>query len=391
MKIAFIGQKGIPAHVGGVERYVEELSVRLASLGHEVIVYTRPNYTPKELTSYKGVTLVSLPSIGTKHLDAITHTLFASFDVLRRGVDIAHYQSIGPALLAWIPKLFSRTLKVVSTLQCRDYEHQKWGAFARFALKLGERSMCYFSDELIVATKSISQHVEKFYGIESTVIPNGAVIPESGSDVSLLSQWQIEKNSYILAVARLIKHKGLDHLVDAYEILKTDKKLVIVGDGAFTDEYVGQLKARAAHNSNIIFTGTQTGETLAALYDNACVFVQPSESEGLSLALLEAMARAKTIVVSNITENLEAVGKTAAIFDNTDPVDLARVLTALLSDSELASNLGKAAQERVKLLYDWRAITGKTEIVYAQAVAQRFLSNRVKNLVAQLSRIIPLF
>jgi glycosyltransferase involved in cell wall biosynthesis len=391
MKIAFIGQKGIPAHVGGVERYVEELAVRLAAFGHEVIVYTRPNYTPKELGSYKGVQLISLPSIGTKHLDAISHTLFASLDVLRRGVDVVHYQSIGPALLAWIPKLFGRRLKVVSTLQCRDYEHQKWGAFARLMLKLGERSMCRFSDELIVATKSIANHVKDKYGITAPVIPNGATIPTQESGVAALSAWQLNKNGYILAVARLIKHKGLDYLVEAYGNLQTDKKLVIVGDGAFTDDYVAELKARAAKNENIIFTGTQQGETLAALFDNAYLFVHPSESEGLSLALLEAMARGKAVVVSDIAENIEAIGKAGAAFSNKDVNDLTRVLNNLLADFDLSDRLGSAARERAKQLYDWEIISEKTAEVYLASLSARSLGAKLRNLLTQVSRIIPLF
>lgn len=79
MKISFIGQKGIPAAGGGVERYVEDVATRLASLGHDITVYSRPNYTSKSLNSYKGVNIKSLPSLPTKHLDAISHTFLQPF------------------------------------------------------------------------------------------------------------------------------------------------------------------------------------------------------------------------------------------------------------------------------------------------------------------------
>ncbi len=383
MKIAFIGQKGIPATVGGVERYVEELATRLVANGHEVLVYTRPNYTPKEMTNYKGVTLISLPSIGTKHLDAISHTLFASLDVLRRGVDIVHYQSIGPALVAWLPRLLNRRLKIVSTLQCRDYEHQKWNWFARVMLRLGEYFMCRFSDKLIVATDSIASYVKKSYGLAAPVIPNGAVIPTDQSSTDSLKIWGLEKNGYILAVARFVKHKGLDHLVSAYSMLDTDKKLVIVGDGAFTDEYAAALKERASSNSNIIFTGTQTGHALAELFDNAYLFAQPSESEGLSLALLEAMARGKAVLVSSIIENMEAVGDAGAIFENKNIVSLAEALNRLIAQPIEVARLGVAARERAKRLYDWNVITEKTETVYSSALTKPNLATRTAQLVGR--------
>jgi glycosyltransferase involved in cell wall biosynthesis len=391
MKIAFIGQKGIPAHVGGVERYVEELTVRLAVHGHEIVVYTRPNYTPKEMKEYKGIRLISLLSIGTKHLDAISHTVLASLDVLFRKVDVIHYQSIGPALVAWLPKLLNRKIRIVSTLQCRDYEHQKWGAFARFMLRLGERSMCRFSDELIVATESIATYVRNEYGISATVIPNGATIPAHQTDDSLLATWNLTANNYFLAVSRFVKHKGLDYLVDAYNTMTTDKKLVIVGDGSFTDEYAKSLRLRAQSNPNIIFTGTQTGEVLAALYDNAYLFVQPSESEGISMALLEAMARGKAVISSDIIENSETVGETAYKFRNKDIASLRAALETLSVDSVLAKRLGTAAQERVKLLYDWETITERTAKIYKNALRKPSLFYRSRALASRWSRMIPLF
>ena len=82
MKIALIGQKGIPAISGGIEKHVENLAFNLLEYGHEVYVYTRPNYTSKKLKEYKGINLISLPSIPTKHLDAISHTFLACLNVI---------------------------------------------------------------------------------------------------------------------------------------------------------------------------------------------------------------------------------------------------------------------------------------------------------------------
>lgn len=69
-----IGQKGIPPAYAGVERHVEELSLRLVERGHSVTVYSRPRYTPWGSRQYKGIDLVSFRSLPTKHLDAISHT-----------------------------------------------------------------------------------------------------------------------------------------------------------------------------------------------------------------------------------------------------------------------------------------------------------------------------
>jgi glycosyltransferase involved in cell wall biosynthesis len=73
MRIAMIGQKGIPATYGGIERHVEEISRRLVSLGHQVEVYCRLHYTPPG-TTYHNVRLLRRPSIRT-HPDTFTHVL----------------------------------------------------------------------------------------------------------------------------------------------------------------------------------------------------------------------------------------------------------------------------------------------------------------------------
>src|SRR4030042_6607900 len=105
MKIAFIGQKGIPASLGGVEKHVEEIATRMAKSDHEVFVYARHNYTDKNFKEYKGVKLIHLPNIPTKHLDAISHTFLATLHALFQKYDIIHYQAIGPTSLSWIVKL----------------------------------------------------------------------------------------------------------------------------------------------------------------------------------------------------------------------------------------------------------------------------------------------
>jgi glycosyltransferase involved in cell wall biosynthesis len=371
MKIAFIGQKGIPATGGGVERYVEDLAVRLAPLNREVIVYTRSHYTPKQLKNYQGVKLVSLPSWHSKHADAITHSILAGIHASFSRVDVIHFQSIGPALIAWLPKLLNPKVKIVATLQSRDYEHQKWGAFAKLMLKLGERVMCLVSDEVIVVTRLMEQYVKNKYGIAPHYIPNGAnLYAEVGAE--LISRWGLVKGNYIVAISRLVRHKGLAYLVKAYQELgAVDKKLVIVGEGAFTDTYVRELKALAEGNKNIIFTGNQTGDTLAQLYANAYLFVQPSESEGLSLALLEAMSRRVPALVSDIPENKEAVGEAGFLFANKNAADLSAKLNALLREPELAKAGGEAGRRLVEIKFNWDIITKDVLAVYEEALAAK--------------------
>ena len=374
MKIAFIGQKGIPARFGGIERYAEDLSVRLVKAGHEVYVYTRPYYTPKREKEYQGVKLISLPTLRTKHLDAITHSFLASIDVIKKDFDIIHYQNIGPALVSWIPKLFKRNIKIIATLQSRDYEHKKWGIFARFMLRTGEFIMCLTADEVIVVNESMKKYVKEKYGLEAIIIPNGTNENEIIASQEI-KKWGLEKDNYIVSISRLIRHKGIHYLIEAYKTFKTDKKLVIVGEGAFTDDYVKELKTLAGDNKNIIFTGNLQGKILAEVFSNAYLFVQPSESEGLSLALLEAMSYSRGTLVSDIKENVEAIGETGFVFKNKDVASLKEQLGFLMENPELVKEKGEQARVRVKKEYNWDDITEKMILTYNKAGRKNFRFN----------------
>lgn len=372
MKIAFIGQKGISASVtGGVERHVQEIATKLAAEGHEVFAYTRPYYTDPKLEYYQGVHLISRPCLPTKHLDTISHTFMCILDAAKQDYDVIHFHAIGPSSLIWLFKLLNRKTPVVATFHCQDYLHQKWGAFARLYLKLGERLLCRFSDKVITVSKTLTKYVLDRYQVKSCYIPNGVNAAQLKT-VDKIKEWGLDKDGYFLAVTRIVQHKGLHNLVVAYQKIRTDKKLVIVGDGAFTDGYVSSLKRLAAGNPNIIFTGQQSGDALIEFFSNAYAFVQPSEAEGLSISLLEAMSYGLPVLVSDIPENTEAIAPGAGfVFKGRDAEDLAAKLSALLDDPATAKNAGGLAKKHVEENYDWAKIAKDIMGLYNEVVMKK--------------------
>jgi len=370
MRIAFIGQKGIPTKQGGIERHVEELSTRLASFGFNVSVYSRPGYTSDQRKShdFKGVNIINLPSINSKNLDAISHTLFSSIHALFQDYDVIHYHGVGPALLSFIPRIFKPSAKVVVTFHCLDREHQKWGRFAKWMLTLGERAACIFPHETITISRALEKYCQYNYQIKTKYIPNGVAISQNENPAAL-SDLGLEKNNYIVAISRLVRHKGVHTLIKAYGQLSTGKKLVIVGDGAKTERYVGELRELAKNNPNIIFAGQKSGADLTALFRNAYLFVQPSETEGLSIALLEAMAYGVPAIISNIEENQEAAENLALEFVNKSPEDLKRKLMYALDNEDIIQALAARAKIRVEQNYDWKNISESTADLYRELAA----------------------
>jgi glycosyltransferase involved in cell wall biosynthesis len=371
MKIAFIGQKGIPARFGGVERHVEELSAKLADKGHDVFVYARKNYTPKEIKEHRGVKLIHLPNIATKHLDAITHTFFACFHLLGKKVDIIHFHSIGPSLLIWLVKLLKPGVPIVATFHTLCYNHKKWGIAGKTALRLGERSICYFPDKTITISKVLNQYASSKYGRSFEYVPNG-VGEAYHKEPDMIKKWGLEKGNYILSVSRLVRHKGIHYLINSFKSLEdSGKKLVIAGDGAYTDDYVAELKALAYNNPNIIFTGNQTGDVLSELYTNAYLFVQPSESEGLSIALLEALSYANAVLASDIPENREVVDNTGFLYENLNESDLRDKLQHLIDHPEILDEKKGYAAAFVNEHYNWENISSTIIEIYKSAIIDK--------------------
>ncbi|MCF7860265.1 glycosyltransferase family 4 protein [Patescibacteria group bacterium] len=359
MKIAFIGQKGIPAISGGVERHVEFLAKELTVLGHEVIVYNRKNYTPTVLKEYAGIKLIYKSFINKKNLANITHTFLSSLDVLFRRVDIIHYHGVGPSLLLFLPKIFAPKAKLVATLHSFDYDNEKWGRFAKIMLHLGERMMFALADEVIVITPATQKYAQNKYQRESVLIPNGADMVPVSSD-SALKFWGLAKDSYIFSASRLIKLKGLQYLIEAYKDLKTEKKLVIAGDG----EYESELRVLAGDNKNIIFVGNQSGDALRQLYANAHLFIQSSEMEGLSLSLLEAMGHQTACLASDIIGNQEALADTGFYFQSRNVADLKSKLNYILNHPEEVKLMSAAAYKRAEQEYNWHHIAIDTAKAY---------------------------
>jgi len=364
MKIAFIGQKGIPAQNGGVDRHVEKLAMFLAKKGEQVIVYNRQGYLPEKINKWEEVTLVHLPYINQKNLAAITHGFLATLDAMRRKVEVIHYHGIGPCLLAWIPRLFTPKIKVVATLHSFDYGNEKWGRFAKFMLKRGEKSMSRYAQEVIVLTDLMHDYLLQKHGKGSTIIPNGAYI-ENNNESNYLLRFGLEPKKYLISVSRIIKLKGIQYLIAALKELPTyDIKLAIVGDG----EYREELEKLAGDDPRIVFTGNQSGEILNQLYSQAKYFVQSSEMEGLSISLLEAMAHGLPCIVSDISANQEATGETALYFRQKDKDDLKNKLIYAFEHVDKMIELGVKAKERARSLFNWEKISEATLEIYKKIV-----------------------
>lgn len=370
MKIAMIGHKRIPGRSGGVETVVEELSTRMAEKGHNVTVYNR-NSGEEKLKEYKGVKIAEVRTFRNSSLNAMVYSLFATLRCIFKRYDVVHFHAEGSCAMLPLAKLFRK--KTVATIHGLDWQRNKWGGFASKYILFGEKMATKYADEIIVLSENVKNYFKEKYNRETLFVPNGInpVTPEGIDEIN--QKFGLEKDGYILFLARITPEKGLDYLIDAYKKLNTDKKLVVAGAIEPKTDYINSVLQKAKGFDNIIFTGFVSGKTLSALFTNCYVYVLPSDIEGMPMSLLEAVGYDARVIVSNIPENTACLDGYGNSFEKGNVDSLKEILSFCLKNPKLKSSdfkkesneeQTKAKREELMLKYDWNAITDRTIEIY---------------------------
>ncbi len=368
LKIAMLGHKRVPSREGGVEIVVGELSSRMAQLGHSVTCYNRKGhhiagteFDAKE-NSISGVEIKEVITIDKKGLAAITASFFAALSVSFSKYDVVHFHAEGPCSMLWLPKLFGK--RCVATIHGLDHKRAKWGRFASFYIKFGEKCAVKFADEIIVLSKNVQKYFMDMYGRKTVYIPNGISKPQQVSVKEIHHKYNLEKDSYILFLGRLVPEKGITYLIEAFRQVNTSKKLVIAGGSSDTDEYANLLKNMA--DEKVVFTGFVQGRILEELYSNAYVYVLPSDLEGMPISLLEAMSYGNCCLTSDIPECIEVVGEYGVSFKKGDVEDLIKKLQYLCDNPDTVGKYKNNASEYICKDFDWNTVVEKTLCTYSK-------------------------
>ena len=374
MKIAYIGLRGVPASYGGIERAVEELGTRLARQGHEITVYCMKPYYPNRPPSYEGMRLKYVSTVHSKNLEMICYAFLAALDTALRRYDIVHLHALGPSTMTLVPRLAGR--RTVVTVHGLDWQREKWGRLAKGYLKLGEFSSYRLPHRTIVVSKSLQDYYRRTHGCETAYIPNGVNFRPLVPLQEAAKKYGIEKQRYFLFVSRLTKEKNVHLLVEAFRRIPTDMKLLIVGGSSHTDEYVESVKASAACDPRIIFTGAiYDQQLLAEIFSNAYVFVLPSALEGLPVVLMEALSFRNPVLVSDIAENVEVIEEEGAVwgftFESGNVDSLEAILRRLVEKPQLVEAMRPAGVESTKRKYDWDKVAEQTLQLYEELLGRR--------------------
>jgi glycosyltransferase involved in cell wall biosynthesis len=156
LRIAFIGGRGIIGKYSGIETCYEEAGARLALIGHTVTAYCRTYFTPA-MPSHRGIRVIRLPTIRSKHLETLIHTFLSTMHACFSNYDVVHYHTLGPSMFSFLPRLFGK--KTLVSVQGLDWKRKKWGTVARYALKFCERTSARLPTKTVVVSRILQEHL----------------------------------------------------------------------------------------------------------------------------------------------------------------------------------------------------------------------------------------
>ena len=373
LNIAMIGHKRIPSREGGVEIVVEELSKRMVKKGHNITAYNRRGHhvsgkefngisNNNQIREHEGINVITVPTIETKGLAAVTSSFFATIKAVFKKYDCIHYHAEGPCVMLLIPHIFK--IRTVATIHGLDWQRSKWGGFATWYLKLGEKIAAKYADEVIVLSENVRKYFLETYNRETKFISNGIEKPEILSPKLIKSKWNLDKDDYILFLGRIVPEKGLQYLIDAFLEVETDKKLVIAGGASDTNDFMNEIKEKAISDERIIFTGFVQGKELEELYSNAYIYTLPSDLEGMPISLLEAMSYGNCCLVSDIDECAEVVEDNGIVFEKSNVQDLKIKLQEVCNNPGLVKKYKENASQFICSKYSWDDVVEKTLHLY---------------------------
>ncbi len=367
--IAMLGHKRIPSREGGVEIVVEELATRIAQEGYSVTCFNRTGHHAcgeeldcEQINMNENVRLKSVFTIDIKGAAAVTSSFSAAFLAAIGKYDVVHFHAEGPCAMMWLPKLFGK--RCIATIHGLDHKRKKWGKFASWYIRAGEKCAVKFADEIIVLTKCAKEYFDVRYGRKTVLIPNGVSAAKVVEPKRMVDLYGLRKDDYILFLGRLVPEKGIHYLIKAFKMLRTNKKLVIAGGTSDSNEYLRELQKLVNGDRNILFTGFVHGRLLDELLSNAYIYVLPSDLEGMPISLLEAMSYGNCCVTSDIPECAEVVSEYGITFAKGNIDDLASKLQELCDNPSKTALYKCGAAKYVCDKYNWDDVAARTLELY---------------------------
>jgi len=367
LRIAAFGFRHIPYKEGsaGSDKFALELYSRLAQKGILVTAYNRvyDHEEVKIINSLDSIKLINIRTVKKSGFDSLLHSFKATFHIIfNNTADIVHIHNGGNSIFALPLRLFRK--KVIVSQDGIDWKRNKWKWYGKIYLLFSSILTAYLPNKVIFDNIFSKELFESKFKRKFNFIPYGSEINIEQKDESILNRLKLEKGEYFLFVGRFIPDKGLQYLIPAFERIKTEKKLVLVGGSPNPSLFEKQIMS--TKDKRIQFAGYIYGNDTNILMKNAYAYIQPSDIEGLSPVILTIMGLGIPLICSDIRENVFLVNDNAVIFKKSSTKDLEDKINFALNNFEIINQLASKAKVRALRDFSWETVTNQYIKIFSE-------------------------
>lgn len=354
LKVAIMGAKGYPYVYGGYDTMIKELGERLVAKGVHVRVYNHRALFPEKPRWVNGIECIYTPAIESKSLTQLTHTFFSMIHACFSDVDVIFVVNSGNGPFGLLARLFGKPTAI--NVDGLEWLRPKWKGLGAKYFYWASKMATKFYDQIINDSEEMRRVYLDLFKKDSVVIAYGANPKESVSSEPL-AKWELDCRSYYLIVGRLVPDNNADLIIEGFLKSKSQRKLVVVGDVPFKDEWANRLKE--IQDPRLLFTGyVRDPLELAALYSHCYAYFHGHEYGGTNPAMLKALGYGCAILALNTPFNQEMLqhGKHGWYFEK-DASSIRELVEKAEENPEDLEELRKTARSGLTQKYNWDYVT----------------------------------
>lgn len=335
-----------PPHIGGMERVVAELAVRLARHGNPVTVLTSSVGSGKTAddAAIPGLCVRRLCGFEFAHTPIMPTLLWNLLAAPRRSIFHLHLAQAYAPECVWLAAKI-RAIPYVVHYHLDVERSGRLGFAFDWWKRLIQPRIMQDASAIITLTPLQRELVIERYRIA----PERVASISNGIDERFFEIGRA-RNGYqtpsrLLYVGRLTIQKRADRLIDALRYIRSDVQLAIVGDGE--DRSALELRAKSNGLANIAFRGVLHGSDLLAAYRDADIFVIASDKEGMPLSVLEAMAAGLPVIGSDVLGLSELIKDAGILVPEPSGESFARAIDEALTAPARLQALSSMSRAKV--------------------------------------------
>jgi glycosyltransferase involved in cell wall biosynthesis len=354
MRVAIIGSRGYPYVYSGYETFISEVAPRLVKERVDVHIYCHKQLFRERPKEVNGVKLHYIPCIKSKSFSQLSNSFLATLHALVNGYDVILYVNSANGIFGILTKLIRK--KTAINVDGLEWLRPKWKGLGAKVFYFSSKMATKWMDKIITDADAMRDVYLEEFQTDSAVIAYGANIRYS-KQPELINKWNLKPNEYYLIVGRLIPDNNALLILQEFVLSATNKKLVIVGDVPYQDEYATNIKK--IRDERILFTGYITSsDELAELYHNCFAYFHGHEFGGTNPTLLKALAYGCAIIALDTKFSREVLkSEEYGIYFTKESMNLSNLINQIEKDEKVLISYKEKSRNRIIENYTWEKIS----------------------------------